>query len=80
MHRQHPDLIYFYPAGIRTNEPSASSTMVIGTENQNLENFADAFSWVENPTAAGGILAGNEKAKFLDGLTEDGNEGGDGNG
>lgn len=76
MHEQHPDLIYFYPAGIRTNESAASSKKVLGMAGQDLENFADAFSWVQNPTATGGIFAGNEKAKFLDGVTEEGDDNG----
>ena len=73
MHEQHPDLIYFYPAGIRTNAPGESSQKVIGFDGQHLENFADAFSWVENPTPTGGIFAGNDKAKYLDGIEEEGN-------
>lgn len=73
MHEQHPDLIYYYPAGIRTNDADKSATNVIGTVGQPLENFADAFSWVQKPTTAGGIFAGNEKAKYLDGITEEGN-------
>lgn len=76
MHEQHPDLIYFYPAGIRTNAPSDPSKMVIGFDDQNLENFADAFSWVENKIPTGGIFAGNEKAKYLDGVTEEGENNG----
>lgn len=76
MHEQHPDLIYFYPAGIRTNASAKPATNVIGTEGQPLENLADAFSWVqpEETAEAGGIFAGNEKAKYLDGFTEEESE------
>lgn len=73
MHEQHPDVIYYYPAGIRTNAAAKSATEVIGTDGQSLENFADAFSWVQpvETAKAGGIFAGNEKAKYLDDFTEE---------
>lgn len=76
MHEQHPDLIYYYPAGIRTIAAAKSATEVIGTEGQGLENFADAFSWVQpvETAKAGGIFAGNEKAKYLDDFTEEESE------
>lgn len=72
MHEQHPDIIYFYPAGIRSNAVAQSATEVIGTEGQSLENLADAFSWVQpvETAKAGGIFAGNESAKYLDGVVE----------
>ena len=72
MHEQHTDVIYYYPAGVRTNAAAKPATEVIGTDGQPLENFADAFSWVQpvETAKAGGIFAGNEKAKDLDDFTE----------
>lgn len=67
MHNQHPELLYAYPAGIRTNAAGASSDKVIGFDGQGLNNFASAFAWAIDDTANGGIVAGNDKSKYQEG-------------
>lgn len=68
---EHPELVYFYPAGIRyaraqgrNKSPFPMPSGVIGTEGQSLENFASAFAWADDESANGGILSGNVEANY----------------
>lgn len=63
---QHHDLLFQYPAGIRTTGVYVNDDMTIGFEGQDLENFANIFAWAEDDSVNGGIFAGTPQSNYND--------------
>lgn len=63
---QHHDLLFQYPAGIRTTGEYVNDDMTIGFAGQNLDNFANIFAWAEDDSVNGGIFAGTPQSNYKD--------------
>ena len=64
LHTSSPDLIYFYPAGIRYAGAGPQGSGVVGYAGQVLKKLSEDYALAGDDARPGGVFAGNSEARY----------------